>query len=102
MNVCTLVWEGDCGNAALYNSEGKRVHEFDNGEDISVSDFTSNECGAVRLRLAETAGDTCRIYTNFRTIHHPLDPEEWDFDLAWPDEIGDGQWLIPEDEEPGR
>lgn len=94
MNVCTLVWEGDCGNAALYGADGKKIAEYDesNNPNMDASDIYGNDCEVVHVRQAHTEGETCRIY-HWSSWGGHGDAIEWDAELVWPEELGDEAWL---------
>ena len=99
LSPCTWVYEYDAGTQALYSAEGKKVAETTDGDDaLSPSQIHAAGCEMVTIRVARTEGDACAIYTHWRRVNGPFDPEEWDCDLAWPEEIGDGAWLYRDDE----
>ncbi|MFT4038354.1 MAG: hypothetical protein QM692_09260 [Thermomicrobiales bacterium] len=90
---CTLVWEYNAGESALYDEAGKRI--FESKDTLDLFDAHELGCGWVKLRKAIVDGDGCAIYecTEFRGF----DFVDYDCKTVWPETL-DESWLIPEDE----
>ncbi len=90
---CTIVWEYNAGESALYDESGKKVTEC--RDTLESCDAEEHGCEWVTRRQAVVDGDACAIYECEEI--RGWDYTEWDCVTVWPEQL-DESWLIPHKE----
>lgn len=88
---CTIVWEYNAGESALYDEAGKRIAE--SKDTFTLFDAQERGCKWVTLRQAIVDDEGCAIY-ECETIRG-FDFVDYNCVTVWPETL-DESWLMPE------